>query len=187
MNLYKLYKSNKLIFIIVLIVVILFLYNYFINKTIEGNLTVLGNTTVLIVLSVTVSFGDTMIQLNANILTTNGYTPLSDFGFYGQTTIGGSRNYAGIAYDNSANAIITFRTTTIPGIEINDIKSLNEQKTINKESDILSNDNEKEILDKFPNVLRRVGGYNIDLIDPNGFNSSNLLVGSEGTLSLIHI
>lgn len=39
MNLYKLYKSNKLIFIIVLIVVILFLYNYFINKTIEGNLT----------------------------------------------------------------------------------------------------------------------------------------------------
>ena len=40
-----------------------------------------------------------------------------------------------------------------------------------------------------PTTQRRVGGYNIDLIDPEGFNSSNLLVGSEGTLSLslIHI
>ena len=33
---------------------------------------------------------------------------------------------------------------------------------------------------------RRVGGYNIDLINPNGFNASNILVGSEGTLSLFN-
>ena len=48
-----------------------------------------------------------------------------------------------------------------------------------------------EIDANWPTTQRRVGGYNIDLIDPEGFNSSNLLVGSEGTLSLflslIHI
>ncbi len=38
----------------------------------------------------------------------------------------------------------------------------------------------------WPTTQRRVGGYNIDLIDPEGFNSSNLLVGSEGTLSLFN-
>ena len=34
-----------------------------------------------------------MIQLNANTTVINGFTPDVDFGFYGQTTIGGSRNY----------------------------------------------------------------------------------------------
>ncbi|MDA9890048.1 FAD-binding oxidoreductase [Candidatus Pelagibacter sp.] len=43
-----------------------------------------------------------------------------------------------------------------------------------------------EINENWPTTQRRVGGYNIDLIDPNGFNSSNLLVGSEGTLSLFN-
>ena len=38
----------------------------------------------------------------------------------------------------------------------------------------------------WPTTQRRVGGYNIDLIDPHGFNSSHLLVGSEGTLSLFN-
>ncbi len=43
-----------------------------------------------------------------------------------------------------------------------------------------------EINANWPTTQRRVGGYNIDLIDPEGFNSSNLLVGSEGTLSLFN-
>ncbi len=43
-----------------------------------------------------------------------------------------------------------------------------------------------EIDANWPTTQRRVGGYNIDLIDPEGFNSSNLLVGSEGTLSLFN-
>ena len=43
-----------------------------------------------------------------------------------------------------------------------------------------------EINENWPTTQRRVGGYNIDLIDPNGFNSSNILVGSEGTLSLFN-
>ncbi len=43
-----------------------------------------------------------------------------------------------------------------------------------------------EIDANWPTTQRRVGGYNIDLIDPEGFNSSNLLIGSEGTLSLFN-
>ena len=94
------------------------------NVTIEGNLTVLGNTTVIKIQSETVSIGDNMIQLNANTSTVNGYTPEIDFGFYGQATIGGTVNYAGVAFDNSANAITTFRTTTNPGREIANIKAV---------------------------------------------------------------
>ncbi len=42
-----------------------------------------------------------------------------------------------------------------------------------------------EIADKFPKVMRRVGGYNVDALVPNGspVNLSSLLVGSEGTLA----
>ncbi len=38
---------------------------------------------------------------------------------------------------------------------------------------------------RFPNVLRRVGGYNVDALLPssNSINMSHLLVGSEGTLA----
>ena len=43
-----------------------------------------------------------------------------------------------------------------------------------------------EISDNFPKTQRRVGGYNLDLINPSGFNTSNILVGSEGTLSLFN-
>ncbi len=42
-----------------------------------------------------------------------------------------------------------------------------------------------EIADRFPNVLRRVGGYNIDALVPANTpnNLAHLLVGSEGTLA----
>lgn len=59
-------------------------------------------------------------------------------------------------------------------------------------SDLLSlgKDNAETISQRFPNVLRRVGGYNIDALVPNAIDSSDagnnlahLLVGSEGTLA----
>ncbi len=40
-----------------------------------------------------------------------------------------------------------------------------------------------EIDARFPKLLRRVGGYNIDMIDDAGHNMAHLLVGSEGTLA----
>ena len=36
----------------------------------------------------------------------------------------------------------------------------------------------------FPKILRRVGGYNLDRVQPAGHNMAQLLVGSEGTLAL---
>jgi FAD/FMN-containing dehydrogenase/Fe-S oxidoreductase len=41
----------------------------------------------------------------------------------------------------------------------------------------------EEIEARFPKLLRRVGGYNIDMIDDAGHNMAHLLVGSEGTLA----
>ncbi|HTV44013.1 MAG TPA: FAD-linked oxidase C-terminal domain-containing protein [Stellaceae bacterium] len=43
-----------------------------------------------------------------------------------------------------------------------------------------------EIAARFPQVLRRVGGYNIDAIDEAGHNMARLLVGSEGTLAFFN-
>src|SRR6266567_5886178 len=40
-----------------------------------------------------------------------------------------------------------------------------------------------EIERRFPKVQRRVGGYNIDMVDDSGHNMAHLLVGSEGTLA----
>ncbi len=42
---------------------------------------------------------------------------------------------------------------------------------------------EAEIARRFPKLLRRVGGYNIDTISASGHNMAQLLVGSEGTLA----
>ncbi len=43
-----------------------------------------------------------------------------------------------------------------------------------------------EIAQRFPKLLRRVGGYNIDMIDDAGHNMAHLLVGSEGTLAFFN-
>ncbi len=47
-----------------------------------------------------------------------------------------------------------------------------------------------EIKARFPKLLRRVGGYNIDMIGPDnstgGHNMAHLLVGSEGTLAFFN-
>jgi FAD/FMN-containing dehydrogenase/Fe-S oxidoreductase len=44
----------------------------------------------------------------------------------------------------------------------------------------------EEIEQRFPKVLRRVGGYNIDSISDSGHNMARLLVGSEGTLAFFN-
>ncbi|MBK7810277.1 MAG: FAD-binding protein [Saprospiraceae bacterium] len=49
---------------------------------------------------------------------------------------------------------------------------------------IISN-NREEIIEKFPKVMRRVGGYNLDEFLTNQWNLSRIFVGSEGTLGII--
>ena len=41
-----------------------------------------------------------------------------------------------------------------------------------------------EIEARYPKLLRRVAGYNIDTVSPHGHNMAQLLVGSEGTLAM---
>jgi len=41
----------------------------------------------------------------------------------------------------------------------------------------------EEVARRFPKLLRRVGGYNIDMLPPRDDNLAHLLVGSEGTLA----
>jgi FAD/FMN-containing dehydrogenase/Fe-S oxidoreductase len=43
-----------------------------------------------------------------------------------------------------------------------------------------------EIAARFPKVLRRVGGYNLDILTTAAPNMAQLLVGSEGTLAYFH-
>ena len=47
-------------------------------------------------------------------------------------------------------------------------------------------ENREEIKTRFPKIMRRVSGYNLDeFIDPQTFNLSRMVVGSEGTLCTI--
>src|SRR5262249_25038734 len=47
--------------------------------------------------------------------------------------------------------------------------------------------NRGEIEKRFPKIMRRVSGYNLDEFVRNGkFNLSKLVVGSEGTLTTVH-
>jgi FAD/FMN-containing dehydrogenase/Fe-S oxidoreductase len=43
--------------------------------------------------------------------------------------------------------------------------------------------NAEEIELRYPKLLRRVGGYNLDIVSGHAFNMAHLLVGSEGTLA----
>jgi len=62
----------------------------------------------------------------------------------------------------------------------------------NREGEIYSTvrrtleENAEEIVRRFPRVMRRVGGYNLDLLlQKNDFNLAKLIVGSEGTLAFV--
>jgi len=50
----------------------------------------------------------------------------------------------------------------------------------------LIDENHQEIIERYPNILRRVAGYNLDeFVNDEPFNLSKLIVGSEGTLATV--
>ena len=59
-------------------------------------------------------------------------------------------------------------------------------RNIKKDLRTIIKNNESEIKKKFPKIMRRVSGYNLDLlVGKSDISLSNLLVGSEGTLAII--
>src|SRR5210317_1760478 len=118
-----------------------------------------------------------------------------------RATIGGmtGNNSCGsrsLYYGNMVNNVLAVEAILDDGtihafedIDKNYLQTTNDQ---NRQYEIIKKfielrENVNDDIDQYwPKTQRRVGGYNIDLINPNGFNTSNILVGSEGTLSLFN-
>ncbi len=57
---------------------------------------------------------------------------------------------------------------------------------IYREMSRLAQEHRSEILSRYPQIMRRVSGYNLDeFIKPQPFNLARILVGSEGTLGIV--
>ena len=113
-------------------------------------------------------------------------------GMTGNNSCGSRSLYYGNMVNNvlAVEAILDDGTIhTFEDIDKNYLQTTNDQ---NRQYEIIKKfielrENVNDDIDQYwPKTQRRVGGYNIDLINPNGFNTSNILVGSEGTLSLFN-
>ncbi|MEP6949674.1 MAG: FAD-linked oxidase C-terminal domain-containing protein [Ginsengibacter sp.] len=63
---------------------------------------------------------------------------------------------------------------------------LNREGEIHRKFQMAISDNKEEIKQRFPKVMRRVGGYNLDeFVYTDQWNLAKLITGSEGTLAVI--
>jgi FAD/FMN-containing dehydrogenase/Fe-S oxidoreductase len=66
------------------------------------------------------------------------------------------------------------------------IKSSSLEGEVYREITRLAREHQGEIVARFPKIMRRVSGYNLDeFIKPQPFNLARMLVGSEGTLGIV--
>ena len=150
--------------------------------------------------SVWVEPGVVLDHLNAYLKPYGLWFPV-DVSTSSRATIGGmsANNSCGsrsLYYGNMVHNVLAIETIlddgsihTFDEIQKNYLAQKNNQDRLYKVIDKFIDLRQRvstEIDENWPTTQRRVGGYNIDLIDPNGFNSSNILVGSEGTLSLFN-
>ena len=155
---------------------------------------------------VTVEPGVVLDHLNASLAPNGLFFPV-DVATASQATIGGmtGNNSAGarsIRYGQMVDNVISIDATLADGNAIHfgevsgDAKPNGDpsdddgssthtryQSLIATMRDLYGREAE-EIERRFPKVLRRVAGYNIDRISDGRFNMSDLLVGSEGTLGM---
>ena len=108
-----------------------------------------------------------------------------------QATLGGmaGNNSCGsrsIAYGNMVHNVLAIDAVTVSGKQwrfgpLNE--STGEYGEFVKKLQLLYEREKQEIEARFPKVLRKVAGYNLDHLGPPHANAAHLLVGSEGTLA----
>ncbi|HUQ76379.1 MAG TPA: FAD-linked oxidase C-terminal domain-containing protein [Burkholderiales bacterium] len=110
-----------------------------------------------------------------------------------QATIGGmaGNNSCGsrsIAYGNMVHNVLAIEACTVGGERwrfgpMNDPGGPRGYQELVARLRVLYEREREEIAARFPNVLRKVAGYNLDHLGPPHANAAHILVGSEGTLA----
>jgi FAD/FMN-containing dehydrogenase/Fe-S oxidoreductase len=134
--------------------------------------------------------GVVLDQLNAELRKRGVWFPV-DVSTSAQATIGGmaGNNSCGsrsIAYGNMVHNVLAIEAVTASGHRwrfgpLNDASG--EYGAFVQKLNQLYEREKAEIEARFPKVLRKVAGYNLDHLGPPHANAAHLLVGSEGTLA----
>ncbi|HET7365109.1 MAG TPA: FAD-binding and (Fe-S)-binding domain-containing protein [Burkholderiales bacterium] len=131
-------------------------------------------------------------QLNASLRPKGLWFPV-DVSTSAQATLGGmaGNNSCGsrsIAYGNMVHNVLAIDAVTVGGERwrfgpIDVPGGSPEYQAFVGKLKILYEREKAEIEARFPKVLRKVAGYNLDHLGPPHMNAAHLLVGSEGTLA----
>jgi len=129
--------------------------------------------------------GIVLDRLNAQLRRHGLWYPV-DVSTSAQATLGGmaGNNSCGsrsIAYGNMVHNVLAIDAVTSAGERLR-FGPLGETP-LDRRLRALYEREKDEIAARFPKVLRRVAGYNLDHLGPPHANSAHLLVGSEGTLA----
>jgi len=136
--------------------------------------------------SAVVQPGLVLDALNAQLRPHGLWFPV-DVSTSAQATLGGmaGNNSCGsrsIAHGNMVHNVEAIDACTSDGRRIRFGPMTGDSELTRKLKDLYEREKE-EIARRFPGVMRRVAGYNLDHLGPPHANSAHLLVGSEGTLA----
>jgi FAD/FMN-containing dehydrogenase/Fe-S oxidoreductase len=136
--------------------------------------------------------GVVLDQLNAELRKHGLWFPV-DVSTSAQATLGGmaGNNSCGarsIAYGNMVHNVLAIDAVTVGGERwrfgpLNDVSAKGGYREFIEKLKKLYERERQEIDARFPKLLRKVAGYNLDHLGPPHANAAHLLVGSEGTLA----